>query len=1738
MRNIGSRAKSAHKAVLVFTVLGMIATMLAIGALDVPVAGAATTPPIAVGDGDPCGPDDWDSTLGVVVVDDIDSTPTGGINFDCAGGTGLTDCDDGNSGDTIVPNNSSASKAFDTDRPRGVTTGSSSGQDLCQSMWYTEFDTDGDLWVCSAITAYGGSEGVFIFEFNQVDGFLLDNDILVVAEVNSNAAPDIRVFKYDSTSGMNQGWGNETATTTAYFASTFSNDEELFVEGCLNLTDLGVVEPTSCLAFTSGSVYTGTGNAQSGNYQLKDTMGAAAFSPESVPCGTLVVEKVTVPSAAAGPFTYTIDGAAPVIASSTGLGVDSESDDTDGLGSLAAGGTSETFTDVYIGDYVVVEIDAGPLWETQTVDCDPDTAGDQGTATVTAAATTTCVITNTQAPDIAVDKTASPETLPEPGGDVVFTAVITNTGGDGTLDSLIDSIHGDLSPGVGLSVCVDGNGVPAVGQTIVSGTPLTCSFTVNFDANAGFTETDVITATVGSSTADDDAVVTITDVLPMIGVTKTANPTSVPEPGGDVTFTFEVMNTSPEPVTLLSLNDSVYGNLDGQGDCALTPTVILAANGGTYSCSITKMVTGDALSTHTNIVTAAAADDDGNDVNGEATAVVTISDVLPSVAVAKSANPSSVPETGGDVSFTFVVTNTSTEDVTLDSLIDDKLGDLDGQGTCVADGSVTIVPGSPYSCSVTVNLTGQPDTPHVNVVKATVSDDDGNGADGEATATVTFTDVLPSVAVAKSANPSSVPETGGDVSFTFVVTNTSTEDVTLDSLIDDKLGDLDGQGTCVADGSVTIVPGSPYSCSVTVNLTGQPDTPHVNVVKATVSDDDGNGADGEATATVTFEDIPATIRVDKSANPTQVLEPGDDVAYTFLVQNESAYDVVTINELDDSIYGDLDGQGDCETPFDLDPQEIYTCSATFAVPGNFGDTIVNVLSVTGVDDDGEEVTGTDDATVTITNVPSMIEVEKSADPEEVDEPGANVTFTFVVDNTSTTDPVTINELFDSIYGDLNGLGTCLTPQDIPVGGTYECEITEFVSGNAGAMITNVLTVTGVDDDGGVVSGSDDADVTINDLPSSILVTKTAGLDEVPASGGEVEFTVDIANTSVADVVTINTVIDDVFGDVSASCLPALPVDLNPGDALQCVFVEVVSGDHTADHRNVVTATGVDDDDVPVEDDDDAEIDILEVALDTEKIFVDWIDVDLSLTATEGDILVYDIIVTNAGEAPLNNITVVDSLTGDSTICLTPTAVDDTCELLGVEYTLEQADIDAGTVSNTGTGDSDETPPDDSVVDVPLEQISTMDVVKTFTGQANNGADENVIEVGDLLNYDITATNTGNVTLTNVLVSDDLTGTVDEPCAASLAPGDSCSVSVTYDQVTQSDIDSAVVVNEATVVAQPPGDVDPIEETDTVDVPVAPTPGIELVKTGSLVVAEAGFPVVGDTIEWSFDISNTGNITLVSLDLSDELEGLSDPVCDWNGSTVAVDQVAPLEVGQTVACSATTTLTQADIDAGGISNTALVSGELPPIVDPPDKPTDSDDDTVPVPAVPFIVLVKTADPSQGVLVGSTVTYTLIGSNEGNVTLTEVAVSDPLLGTDGNAMSCAWPNGEGVLAPGESVTCVGDYVVSSDDVVDGQVINIGAVTGTPPIGDPVQDTAELPIPVTPPTQQVVTIVLPSPVADPLPPAPPVVEPDEVLEKTILAVTGADSRTLLSAAFILMGSGSLMLMGARRRRKDDQA
>ena len=91
------------------------------------------------------------------------------------------------------------------------------------------------------------------------------------------------------------------------------------------------------------------------------------------------------------------------------------------------------------------------------------------------------------------------------------------------------------------------------------------------------------------------------------------------------------------------------------------------------------------------------------------------------------------------------------------------------------------------------------------------------------------------------------------------------------------------------------------------------------------------------------------------------------------------------------------------------------------------------------------------------------------------------------------------------------------------------------------------------------------------------------------------------------------------------------------------------------------------------------------------------------------------------------------------------------------------------------------------------------------------------------------------------------------------------------------------------------------------------------------------------------------------------------------------------------CTATYTLTQADVDAGHVANTATVTGTPP--TGAPVSATDSTD--TPILAGPAITLDKVAGAPSGTIAGSTIDYTFIVTNIGNVTLTAVAVTDPMV-----------------------------------------------------------------------------------------------------------------------------------------------
>lgn len=111
-----------------------------------------------------------------------------------------------------------------------------------------------------------------------------------------------------------------------------------------------------------------------------------------------------------------------------------------------------------------------------------------------------------------------------------------------------------------------------------------------------------------------------------------------------------------------------------------------------------------------------------------------------------------------------------------------------------------------------------------------------------------------------------------------------------------------------------------------------------------------------------------------------------------------------------------------------------------------------------------------------------IAVIKTANPSSVPEPGSTATFTIRVTNTG-VEAVTLNSLLDTVYGDLNGKGTCSVPQTIAVGASYECSFTADVTGNAGHTETDTVTATATDDQGNTAQDSDSATVTVTGGPS-------------------------------------------------------------------------------------------------------------------------------------------------------------------------------------------------------------------------------------------------------------------------------------------------------------------------------------------------------------------------------------------------------------------------------------------------------------------------------------------------------------------------------------------------------------------------------------------------------------------------------------------------------------------------------
>jgi uncharacterized repeat protein (TIGR01451 family) len=284
------------------------------------------------------------------------------------------------------------------------------------------------------------------------------------------------------------------------------------------------------------------------------------------------------------------------------------------------------------------------------------------------------------------------------------------------------------------------------------------------------------------------------------------------------------------------------------------------------------------------------------------------------------------------------------------------------------------------------------------------------------------------------------------------------------------------------------------------------------------------------------------------------------------------------------------------------------------------------------------------------------------------------------------------------------------------------------------------------------------------------------------------------------------------------------------------------------------------------------------------------------------------------------------------------------------------------------------------------------------------ADQMVVR-GSSANFTIDVTNTGDVTLTNVTVSDAEAPNCDRTFAELLTgehPSYGCAVAGVTDDF----------VNTATVTGTTPEGGE-VTHSDTAFVDVI-DPGIRIAKTPDMQTV-----VRGSSASFNIDVSNSGDVTLTNVTVSDA----EAPSCDRT--------FAELPAGEYRSYScAVAGVTDGFVNRATATGTTPVGGEV----------THSDTASVDV-INPGIQIAKTPD-LQTVVRGSSASFDIDVSNTGDVALTNVTVSDA------EAPNCDRTFAE--LLAGEHRR----YSCEVANVADG-FINSATATGTAPVGGEVTD-----------------------------------------------------------------------------------
>ena len=312
------------------------------------------------------------------------------------------------------------------------------------------------------------------------------------------------------------------------------------------------------------------------------------------------------------------------------------------------------------------------------------------------------------------------------------------------------------------------------------------------------------------------------------------------------------------------------------------------------------------------------------------------------------------------------------------------------------------------------------------------------------------------------------------------------------------------------------------------------------------------------------------------------------------------------------------------------------------------------------------------------------------------------------------------------------------------------------------------------------------------------------------------------------------------------------------------------------------------------------------------------------------------------------------------------------------YKITEADIANGSFVNTVKVEFEGGKPFENT-----DTVTTVDPVRsyTLTKKSSESTHENgMFKAGETIHYTLTVTNTGNQTLENVEITDTLNaaGTISNIQGAdskqdgkvtiftisSLAP--KAEATIIYDYVVQEADKGNTISNAAVGTPANPEDPDGEKPGDNTDNPVE-NPKLEVRKDIVSITAadgtqkdKAGKADLNDIITYSVTVTNTGNMKLTNVKITDSLEGIQ--LAEGQSFDLGI-----LEAGEAKTVTYTYQVKESDLGKS-ILNTATATGDVPEEPADTPKPEGKDEKEVPTedPANCSITVTKRLTNIQGEL----------------------------------------------------------------------------------------------------------------------------------------------------------------------------